>query len=167
MQHIVVMGVCGCGKSTIAQALAEHYGRKFIEADELHPCDNINRMRNGQALTDADRWPWLASVSDVVNGSALPVVVSCSALRRSYREFLNKHIKLPVYYVHLDGTRDLLSARMASRGNHFMPEALLDSQLATLEPLHFDEAGVQLDIRLSVHELVDAATIETNPSRRD
>lgn len=162
MQHTVVMGVCGCGKSTVAQALANHFNSRFIEADELHSVENVDRMQRGQALNDSDRWPWLRRVSEVVNQSNTSVFVSCSALRRSYRDFLRLHIAEPVFFIHLDGAKELLSARMAGRENHFMPQTLLDSQLQTLEPIQGDEAGMQVDIRLSVHEMVETITNAKN-----
>jgi len=155
MRHTVVMGVCGCGKSTVASKLALRMNGKFVEADTLHSPHNVRRMRNGQALTDSDRWPWLSSVGAMVNQSLQPAFVSCSALRRSYRDYLRSRIDEPVVFIHLTGRRDVLLTRMNSRENHFMPIGLLDSQLDTLEVLQEDEIGVQIDICLSVEQIVN------------
>ena len=129
-----------------------------MEADSLHSAENICRMKKGQALTDNDRWPWFANVSKVANQSPRPAFISCSALRRSYRDYLRSHINAPVVYVHLKGETDVLMSRMSNRENHFMPIDLLDSQLETLEVLQEDEMGMQIDICLSVQEIVNTYT---------
>ncbi len=153
--RVVVMGVSGCGKSTVGSMLAQRLGVTFVDADGLHPEDNIATMAAGIPLTDDDRWPWLARVGDVL---AAPegAVVACSALRFAYREVLRDHAPGAVV-VHLDGTRDQLAARMAARLDHFMPPSLLDTQLATLEPLRADEAGVVLGIASPPDRIVTEA----------
>ena len=143
---LVVMGVSGCGKSSLGSALAEALAMPFFEGDALHPPANVEKMRSGIPLGDDDRWPWLdrvaASLAD--RGSA---VVSCSALRRSYRDHIRARAGGAVGFIHLAGSRDLLAERMQARPGHYMPVSLLDSQLATLEPPGMDEA-LTIDIAL-------------------
>ena len=126
------MGVSGCGKSSLGAALATALALPFTDADDLHPAANRAKMAAGQPLTDADRWPWLLAVGTVLAKSA--GVVACSALRRSYRDRL-RDTAGPVQFLHLIAPRDAFAERLAARRGHFMPLALLDSQLATLEPL--------------------------------
>lgn len=144
--RIVVMGVSGCGKSTVGSMLAELLDVPFIDADDLHPLANVTKMAAGTPLTDDDRRPWLARVGDRLAAAPDGVVVACSALRRPYRSALRAHAPDAVF-VHLDGTRDQLATRMAARRDHFMPPSLLDTQLATLDPLGDDESGAVMDIR--------------------
>ena len=137
MKHlrIVVMGVSGCGKSTVGRLLADNLGLDYLEGDDLHPPENVARMAAGVALTDADRQDWLQALAQRLadaraNGRGL--VLSCSSLKRSYRDILRMGSP-DVHFVHLHGARDLLAARMTARPGHYMPPSLLDSQLATLE----------------------------------
>jgi carbohydrate kinase (thermoresistant glucokinase family) len=130
--RLVVMGVSGCGKSSLGAALATALALPFTDADDLHPAANRAKMAAGQPLTDADRWPWLQAVGAVLAGGA--GVVACSALRRSYRDRL-RDTAGPVQFLHLVAPREVIVERLAARRGHFMPLALLDSQLATLEPL--------------------------------
>lgn len=153
---IVVMGVAGCGKTTVAEALAERLGWPVADADDFHPPDNVAKMRAGTPLTDDDRWPWLDRIRDWLTAADGSVVVTCSALRRAYRDVL-RGAESRVRFVHLTGTQDLLAARMGARQGHFMPFKLLKSQLATLEPLQPDEDGVVIDIDAAPAEIVDAA----------
>ncbi len=153
--RIVVMGVSGCGKSTVGEKLALQLDAKFIDGDDLHPAENKAKMAAGIALNDEDRWPWLDKV-----GSALAenekIVIACSALKRKYRERILE--KAPdTTFVHLEGSREVLAERMASRPNHFMPLTLLDSQLATLEPLEFDEPGLTVNIDQPVTRIVETS----------
>jgi carbohydrate kinase (thermoresistant glucokinase family) len=148
---IVVMGVSGCGKSTIGAALAERLGLVFTDGDDLHPAANVAKMAAGTPLTDADRWPWLDSVAAVLQQRG--GVVACSALRRSYRDRILQNAPDTVF-VHLAGTRELLQERISGRADHFMPSALLDSQLETLEALAGEEPGAVFDIAASEHEIV-------------
>ena len=155
---VIVMGVSASGKSTVAAALAGRLGVAWRDSDDLHPPLNIAKMAAGIPLSDADRWPWLERVADelAVGRDAGGIVVACSALRRAYREKLR--VRCPgALFVHLDGDRLLLAQRASARKDHFMPPALLESQLATLEPLGTDEAGLVVDIEEHVARIVDVA----------
>jgi gluconokinase len=154
--RVVVMGVSGCGKSTVASILARLLDVPYVDADGLHPPANVATMAAGTPLTDDDRWPWLRLVGAALAGSPHGTVVACSALRRPYREVLRGTAPGTVF-VHLDGTREQLATRMAARLDHFMPPSLLDTQLATLEPLDPDEPGVVLDIAATPDALAVAA----------
>jgi gluconokinase len=144
---LVVMGVTGTGKSTVAGLLARRLGWDLEEGDDLHPEANVAKMRAGQPLTDEDRWPWLDRVGAWVRAharSGTPGIITCSSLKRSYRDRLRGP---GVVFVHLAGTREEIQARLDRRRNHFMPSSLLDSQLQTLEPLGPDERGVVIALR--------------------
>ncbi|MDI2034460.1 gluconokinase [Paenarthrobacter nitroguajacolicus] len=154
IRHIVVMGVAGCGKSTVGAALAGRLGAEFLDGDSLHPQSNIDKMAAGTPLNDDDRAPWLAEIGRRFPASDASLVIACSALKRSYRDII-RNGDPSVVFVHLQGTRELLDARMKARPGHFMPASLLDSQLATLEPLQQDEAGIAVDISTSVEDIVD------------
>ena len=152
--RIVVMGVSGCGKSSVGQALAEALGARFIDGDDLHPEANKAKMAAGIPLNDEDRWPWLDLVAAALaEGNT---VVACSALKRVYRERIGAGAP-ETQFVHLHGSRELLAQRMGARPNHFMPVSLLDSQLNTLELLGPDEPGHTYDIAAPVDQLVAAA----------
>ena len=150
--HIVVMGVAGCGKSTVGAALAERLGAGFLDGDSLHPQANIDKMASGTPLNDDDRAPWLAEIGRRFPASDASLVIACSALKRSYRDII-RSADPSVVFVHLQGTRELLDARMKARPGHFMPASLLDSQLATLEPLQDDETGVVVDIAQPIEDI--------------
>lgn len=151
---IVVMGVSGSGKSTIGSRLADHLGVPFTDADDLHPASNVAKMAAGTPLTDGDRWPWLALVGEALAAaSATGLVVACSALKRSYREAILVEAT-GALFVQLDGSGELLEQRMGARTDHFMPTTLLDSQLATLEPLRPDEPGFTVGIDQEPGEIV-------------
>lgn len=141
---LIAMGVSGCGKSTFGAALAARLGLEFLDGDDLHPAGNIAKMAAGIPLDDADRAPWLAEI-----GARLAApggrLVACSALKRAYRDTIRAAAPGAVF-LHLTGPREVLAARMANRPGHFMPTALLDSQLSTLEPPGSDERA--LDIAL-------------------
>lgn len=158
MEHLVVMGVSGSGKSTVARILAERLGRPFAEGDDFHPASNIATMAAGRSLTDADRAPWLAALAQWIceqHAAGLDSVLTCSALRRRYRDVL-RTADGRVRFVHLVLDPETLGARMAARTDHFMPPALLTSQLATLEPLEADEDGVEVTVDGDPQQVVDA-----------
>lgn len=145
---VVVMGVCGCGKSSIGAGLAAHMGCDFIEGDAYHPAENRAKMAAGTPLTDDDRWPWLDLLAGEMadrHRAGKSAVVACSALRVAYRERLRGSGTDPIF-VHLTGNPDLIRTRMAARADHFMPTGLLDSQLATLEPAGTGETLHDFDI---------------------
>jgi gluconokinase len=155
----VVMGVSGCGKSEIARLLAARLGAPYAEGDDYHSPANVAKMAAGNALTDGDRQQWLLTLqakiaAAVAAGDSL--VLSCSSLKRRYRD-LFRAADPALVFVHLDGPRELIAARMQARPNHYMPMSLLDSQFAALEPLQEDERGVRLDIHAAPAALVDAA----------
>ena len=154
--RIVIMGVSGCGKSTLAQALAHRLGLPFVEGDSLHPARNVALMAAGTPLTDEDRHDWLAAVAVQLAANNAPdgVVVSCSALKRQYRDQLRLGGDSPAF-VHLHGERSLLEARLATRTGHYMPATLLQSQLDTLQHPSPDEQVMQLDMALPVAEQVE------------
>lgn len=146
---VVVMGVSGSGKSTIAIGLAEALTGAYLDADDLHSDDARATMSAGTPLTDDDRWPWLDRVAYTAAAAIVPgkpVVVACSALRRGYRDRLRAGISDPVFFVHAAGSRELLVERLGKRAGHFMPAGLIDSQLATLEHLEPDEVGVTISL---------------------
>jgi carbohydrate kinase (thermoresistant glucokinase family) len=150
---ICVMGVSAAGKSTVGAALAAVLGAPFEDADDLHPAQNRGKMAAGIPLVDEDRWPWLDAVGERFREQrSTGLVLACSALRRTYRDRIRRH-EADVVFVHLHGTRDLLAARAASRTGHFMPAALLASQLETLEPLESDERGLTADVSTPAEEL--------------
>lgn len=145
--HLVVMGVSGTGKSAIAQALHARLGWEFAEGDEFHPQANVDKMASGRPLMDEDRWPWLEALAAWTaerDSAGAPTLLTCSALRRSYRDLLRRG-GAGTWFVHLVGDKGLLLERMSSR-EHFMPPSLLESQLDTLEPLEADERGAVYDV---------------------
>jgi carbohydrate kinase (thermoresistant glucokinase family) len=151
---LVVMGVSGSGKSTVGVALAAALDVPFVDADELHPLANIEKMAAGHPLTDEDRWPWLARVGEALAAAPSGLVVACSALKRGYRKAILA--KAPgTRFVELTGSPELLAERLGHREGHFMPATLLDSQLRTLEPLASDEPGVRVGIAPPVSQIVE------------
>lgn len=142
------MGVSGSGKSTLAAALANAIRCPFLEGDEFHSPEAVRKMRAGTPLTDDDRWPWLDRLGGAIGTAAANdgiAVASCSALKKIYRDRLRQSIAVPVHFVFLDPSRDELERRMTARTDHFMPPALLTSQLATLERPRPDERALRLD----------------------
>lgn len=149
------MGVSGSGKSTVGTALAQRLRVAFVDADTLHPAANIAKMAAGGALDDDDRYPWLEKVGEWLAEHRDGGVVSCSALKRKYRDQLRAHCPA-VEFVHLAGSAELIAGRLTTRTDHFMPAALLRSQFDTLEPLGPGEGGVTVDAGQDVEAVVDA-----------
>lgn len=155
---LVVMGVSGSGKSTVARLLSEGLDWLMAEADEFHSEANIAKMESGVALTDQDRGPWLQSLRDWMSeqdAADRSAVVTCSALKRTYRDVL-RGSTARVVFVHLDGSRELIAGRLSGRTGHFMPPSLLDSQFDALEPLDADEDGITVDVASSPAEITAA-----------
>lgn len=156
MSVVVVMGVSGCGKSTVGGLLAERLGWPFEDADLLHPPANVAKMRSGVPLTDADRWPWLEGVAGwIAEHATTHGVVACSALKRGYRDVLRR-ADPGLRLVFLDGPRDILIQRLEQRDGHFFPKQLLDSQLADLEVPTLDEHPIVIQIGQSPEDAVTA-----------
>jgi gluconokinase len=170
VRTVVVMGVSGCGKSTIGSRLSEELNAAFIDADELHSDEARALMGAGIPLTDDDRRPWLERVAQAaadLNRRGVSVVLACSALKRIYRDQLRAGISEPTSFIHLVGSAELISSRMSTRVGHFMPTALLTSQLETLQPLQPDEVGVTLDASASTAVVVRGALFalrQVNPA---
>jgi gluconokinase len=141
---VIVMGVSGCGKSSLGRLLAARLGAAFLEGDDFHPAGNVAKMASGIPLDDADRWPWLARLADAVRQRRRDgvVVAACSSLKRSYRDRLRSLIAEPLCFVCLNPGRGVLERRLRARPGHFMPPSLLDSQLRTLELPQPDEAAI-------------------------
>jgi gluconokinase len=155
-RHVVVMGVSGSGKTTVAHGIAAATGLLFAEADDFHSRSNVDKMSAGTPLDDADRWPWLHDLAAWMGERAeegRSTVIACSALKRAYRDVLASGPP-SLDFVHLDGPPEVIRDRIAGRAGHYMPASLLDSQIATLEPLRPDESGIVLDVSLPPGELV-------------
>lgn len=153
------MGVSGCGKTTVARGLATVLGREFAEGDDLHPEANVATMRRGIPLTDEDRWPWLQAIGAWISAKQArgePAVVTCSALRREYRDLLRAG-RPSVRFLHVTADADVLLGRMGHRPGHYMPPSLLASQLTTLEPLQDDEPGTTITNEGSAAHVLDRA----------
>lgn len=159
VQHLIIMGVSGSGKTTLAQLLDDRLGWPYAEADEFHPQANIDKMSAGIALTDEDRWPWLEAMRDWLTEQTrqgLSTVVTCSALRRTYRDLL-RTAEGRVRFVHLTAPPEVIGERLSGRTGHFMPPTLLPSQFATLEALGPDEDGVVVVVDVPPGEVADRA----------
>ncbi|WP_422770344.1 gluconokinase [Plantactinospora sp. WMMC1484] len=158
-RHVVVMGVSGSGKTTVAVGISAATGLVFAEADEFHPESNVALMRDGVPLEDVHRWPWLRELANWMAGRAaegVSTVLACSALKRSYRDLLRQGPP-SVEFVFLHGSAEVIRERMSRRTGHYMPASLLDSQLATLEPPGPDEHVLTLDVAATPEDLVTAA----------
>jgi len=153
---LVVMGVSGSGKSTVAGLLAGQLGWDLAEGDDMHPNANVEKMHAGHALTDEDRWPWLETVASWITEhtmAGLPGIITCSALKRIYRDVMRGN---NVVFVHLVGSKDEIGRRLVARTGHYMPAGLLDSQIATLEPPGPDENVLEVDVgRKPAQEVAD------------
>lgn len=157
---LIVMGVSGSGKSTVGRMLSNSLESKFIDGDDLHPRSHKDKMATGAPLDDDDRTPWLNAIADQIqaeltDGNA--IIVACSALKRRYRTLLTASAP-SVVFVHLDGARALISDRQTQRDHEYMPNSLLDSQFATLEPLQLDERGIVVDLNHTPEEIVQLVT---------
>jgi gluconokinase len=151
---IVVMGVSGSGKSTVGAALAQRLRVPFADGDDFHPPANIAKMTAGQPLDDDDRYPWLEAIGQWLAEHHDGGVMSCSALKRKYRDQMRRHCA-DVEFLHLSGTPEVIGKRQASRPGHFMPASLLQSQFATLEPLDPHERGTAIDVDQNIDSIVD------------
>ena len=170
-RHVVVMGVSGCGKTTVAQGISGETGWTFAEADSFHSPEKVAKMAAGTPLTDEDRWPWLRDLARWMGERAAAgesTVIACSALRRAYRDVLRSGPPHDVDFVHLDGPVEVVAQRLEARSGHYMPASLLASQVATLEPLEPDEGGVVLDLRKPPADLVTeaVAALRRSPGAR-
>jgi gluconokinase len=166
---LIVMGVSGAGKSTIAEALANRLAWRYEDGDKFHPSGNVAKMAAGQPLTDADRRPWLQAIADEIDRlSALGerAVVACSALRRTYRDIL-VHRRHDIRIVYLKGTQQLIASRLARRKGHFMPPGLLTSQFKTLEPPGEDEHPITVSIDAPVDAIVENILRQLNRGAAD
>jgi gluconokinase len=160
---IVVMGVSGSGKSTVGAAVAQRLGVPFADADDFHPPANIAKMKAGIPLDDDDRYPWLEAIGRwLAERCREGGVMSCSALKRKYRDQLRRHCP-QTEFVHLSGSPEVIAARQASRPGHFMPASLMASQFATLEPLAPDERGMTLDVTHDIDSIVESYLAQAHP----
>ena len=166
---LIVMGVSGSGKSTIAYKLAERLRWRFEDGDRFHPASNVAKMSAGHPLTDEDRWPWLQAIADEIDrlcAAGEHAVIACSALKRTYRDVL-VHGRSDVRMIYLEGSQQLIASRLAARKHHFMPPGLLESQFETLEPPGADENPLTVSIDASVDEIVDAIVQQLKPVPAD
>lgn len=165
---VVVMGVSGTGKTSVAVLMAERLGLDFVEGDDYHPESNISKMSAGTPLTDEDRWPWLEALADLARQrfeAGHSLLVTCSALKRSYRDVLRAGMPDGrMFFLHLHADLDVLTARMEGRTKHFMPASLLASQVETLELLDDDEHGVVIDVAPPLDVVVSAAVASVTDS---
>lgn len=154
---LIVMGVSGSGKSTVADALAKSLGWRYEDGDRFHPPSNVAKMSAGYPLTDEDRLPWLQAIADEIDllcKQGQHAVIACSALKRAYRDIL-LHGREDVRFVFLKGTQDLIASRLAARKGHFMPPDLLASQFRTLEPPAAGEHPITVSIDAPINAIVD------------
>ncbi len=157
--YIIVMGVSGSGKTTVAKGIAERMHWDFAEGDDFHSEANVAKMHSGHPLTDEDRWPWLRSIGDWINErekQGTSAVLTCSALKRVYRDLLREG-RPGVRFCHVEVDAELIAKRLAARQGHYMPPSLLPSQLAALEPLEPDEPGATVSAAPTPEEVVDNA----------
>jgi gluconokinase len=157
---IVVMGVSGAGKSTVGKLIATRLDCPFRDADSFHPPANVAKMAGGQPLTDEDRWPWLRAIAAWIaehRAAGTTCVVTCSALKRRYRDIVTDHQRADVRLVYLEGGFDLIAARLAARKGHFMPPALLKSQFDALEEPGADEDAIAVSIDATPEEIAARA----------
>jgi len=154
------MGVSGCGKSSVGLKISDALGMQFVEGDQLHPASNVEKMSKGIPLTDDDRMPWLDLIGETMKASLdreQGVIVSCSALKRTYRDRLRKAVNGKLFFVYLSGSKELLAKRMGERRGHFMPSSLLESQLATLAVPTGEPGVVTVDIDDTIEGIAETA----------
>lgn len=159
------MGVSATGKTSVAKALSAELRVEFIEGDDLHPPENLAKMSAGEPLTDDDRLPWLQAIAEVIaqrSAAGTPTIVTCSALRRTYRDLLRGGAPA-LFFLHLHADFEVLLSRMGERTKHFMPTSLLQSQFDTLEPLEPDELGAVIDVAPPLDDVVAAALKKVRP----
>lgn len=157
---VVVMGVSGCGKSSVGALLADRLGAAFIEGDSFHPPSNVAKMSAGIPLEDADRWPWLDLLGSRIKEACdrkETIIISCSALKKAYRDRLRNAAGGRLFFVFLDGDKTLLQQRMSARSGHFMPSSMLDSQLATLERPDHEDGVIPVSIDNALNQIVEIA----------
>ncbi|WP_106407916.1 gluconokinase [Sinorhizobium alkalisoli] len=165
-QRMVLMGVAGCGKSSVGAALARRIGAVYLDGDDLHPAANIAKMSRGVPLSDEDRWPWLTRVGEALAAGAGPTIIGCSALKRAYRDHITSVGGAPVTFIHLVGSVEVIEKRMRARQGHFMPTALLASQFAALEPPGADENAISVDIDQPLEAIVDSIATQLGGTER-
>ncbi|WP_275791305.1 gluconokinase [Pararhizobium gei] len=156
--RIVIMGVSGCGKSSVGEALATAIGDRYIDGDDMHLPASIAKMQAGKPLEDSDRWPWLDRIGETLAMAGNTTIVGCSALKRIYRDRIRKDAGGGVLFVHLSGPKEVIAQRMKARPGHLMPASLVDSQFATLEPPTADEASVTVAINQPLAAVVSMVT---------
>lgn len=159
----ILMGVAGCGKSLYGAELADRVNAAFIDADEFHLPANIAKMSAGMPLTDDDRWPWLDAVAAQMIIPSGIVFTACSALRKSYREYLASRAGVPIHFIYLDADRALIARRIAARKGHFMSPSLIDSQFATLEVPDDKEAASHIDVSADKDTVIDRILAAIDP----
>ena len=170
MNSVIVMGVSGCGKSSVGERLATLRGWTYIEGDALHPPENVAKMAGGTPLTDDDRWPWLDRIGQELASAAAKgeaIVVTCSSLKKIYRDRMRKAANGKLDFVFLQGSFEVLSARMAARKGHFMPPSLLESQLKTLESPVSEPGVVTVSVENTIDDIVSIADHELNKMHKD
>ncbi|URK86082.1 gluconokinase (plasmid) [Rhizobium sp. RCAM05350] len=155
---LVIMGVSGCGKSTVGATLAKALDGTYVDGDDLHPAENIAKMSAGTPLHDTDRSPWLDRVGEALTFRQETTIIGCSALKRAYRDRIRARAGAPVLFIHLSGTREEIARRMENRPGHFMPASLLDSQFAALEEPQPDEYAVTVAIDQPFVEILQKLT---------
>ncbi len=157
MVGFVVMGVAGCGKTSVGEGVSRLTGVPFVDGDDLHPEANIAKMSAGTPLTDEDREPWLRDVGKAIAKNTGDIIIGCSALKRSYRDLIREEAGVPVLFIHLHTQKSVIARRMQAREGHFMPTALLDSQFEVLEPLQANEKGHVVEIASQLETVINNA----------